>query len=102
MNQLSFWQVCEVGCLKNPRFFPLREGRMVLCDHKRKYAGQVRVAVIPLTSATLKKLADKTADAFSGSYDGHLHRDDIQAMLCSLGFYESKDEKETAKNRQED
>lgn len=60
---------------------------MVLCDHKRAFPeSYVRVALVPLNKATLQRLADKMAEAFSGSYDGHLHPDDLRAMLRALGL----------------
>lgn len=44
----------------------------------------VRVAVIPLDD--IPALRQRMASAFSGSYDGHLHPDDITAMLKALGI----------------
>jgi len=60
---------------------------MVLCDHERAFPkSYVRVALVPLNKATLQRLADKMAKAFSGSYDGHLHPDDLRAMLRAIGL----------------
>lgn len=65
----------------------VKEGRMVLCDRTRAFPkSYVRVALVPLNKATLQRLADKMAEAFNGSYDGHLHALDLRAMLRAIGL----------------
>lgn len=44
----------------------------------------LRVAVIPLDD--MQGIMDRMAEAFSGSYDGHLHCDDLRAMLKAIGI----------------
>lgn len=44
------------------------------------------VLVLPLTAESYEAMRRKIAKAFSGSYDGFLHKDDITKMLRSLGI----------------
>ena len=43
----------------------------------------IPVAVIPLDD--IQGIEDRMCEAFSGSYDGHLAKDDITAMLTAIG-----------------
>lgn len=46
----------------------------------------IPVLVVPLTEECISEIRHKMAEAFNGSYDGHLHKDDLTAMLRAIGI----------------
>lgn len=50
----------------------------------------LRVLVVPLTQNCVDAIRYEMSEAFNGSYDGHLHKDDLTAMLRSIGITVSK------------
>jgi hypothetical protein len=79
--------------MKKPQKFytndaQLAPGSGCLIWHKRDKSvkGEFPVLVVPLTDEAINGMAHRMAEAFSGSYDGHLHITDLNAMLAAIGI----------------
>lgn len=54
---------------------------------RRKPKGKhIPVIVVPLTDDCINAIAHRMAEAFNGSYDGHLHITDLNAMMAAIGI----------------
>lgn len=57
----------------------------VLLVNMRTNKSMLRVAVVPLDD--VDRIRKKMQAAFTGSYDGHLHKNDLDAMLRAIGVF---------------
>lgn len=51
----------------------------------KSYHDRTPVLVVPLNPKSVEAIRHKMAEAFNGSYDGHIHKDDLTAMLRAIG-----------------